>query len=155
MKQIHTNPIAKIPEVISAVLILIYVYAAVNQVQHIRFLQFVLLVSLSIGNKFSFLAWVIPLLQLTVVGLLLFPKFRYWGFLSTVFLMTALGIYTTYMAKSFSRLPCPCGSLLSSIGWLSHLVLNIVLLLTALLGILHEKGWLTAVKKKHKPTLQQ
>ena len=81
------------------------------------------------------LAWAVPAGELAIAALLLFPSTRFWGFklASGIFLLFA-GYVALVLTGIFGRIPCSCGGIVSTLGWWEHLVLNIVLLVTAILG---------------------
>lgn len=72
---------------------------------------------------------VLPLLELAVAVLLLFPRWVIWGFGLSVLLM---GVFTLYVGAVwlhlFDRVPCACGGFLSGLGWGQHLAVNLLLL---------------------------
>ncbi|EMS34051.1 hypothetical protein C943_03867 [Mariniradius saccharolyticus AK6] len=81
------------------------------------------------------LVYIIPSVEFVCGILLLVPVRRKIGFGIAVMLM---GLFTGYvvlvLTSVFGRIPCSCGGIVSTLGWSEHLVLNIVLLATAILG---------------------
>lgn len=86
------------------------------------------------------LVYIIPSAEFVSGILLLVPSKRKIGFGIAVMLM---GLFTGYVALIltgiFGRIPCSCGGIVSTLGWWEHLVLNSVLLVTAILGYRLEK----------------
>lgn len=71
------------------------------------------------------LAYTVPVSELLIVLLLLFSVSRWWGYLSSILLLT---VFTTYVGLiwvgAFPRVPCNCAGILESLGWAEHLLLN-------------------------------
>lgn len=77
----------------------------------------------------------LPLLELAVAVLLLFPRLVIWGFGLSVLLMGAFTLYVrAVLLHLFDRVPCACGGFLSGLGWGQHLVVNLVLLAVSVAG---------------------
>ena len=85
-----------------------------------------------------FLAWGIPVAELMVVVLLLWPSHRRWGFFSFLGLMLLFTGYLIYTLYFSPYTPCSCGSLISGMGWRSHILFNLFFIGLAVLGILLE-----------------
>ena len=63
------------------------------------------------------------------------PSTRIWGFkLASGLFLLFTGYVALVLTGIFGRIPCSCGGIVSTLGWWEHLVLNIVLLVTAILG---------------------
>lgn len=86
------------------------------------------------------LAWAAPTAELAIAALLLFPTTRILGFkLASGLFLLFTGYVALVLTGIFGRIPCSCGGIVSTLGWSEHLVLNIVLLATAILGYRLEK----------------
>ena len=72
------------------------------------------------------LTYVIPITELLIALLLLFSVTRWWGYLSSILLLT---VFTTYVGLiwvgAFPRVPCNCAGILNSLGWAEHFFLNL------------------------------
>lgn len=85
----------------------------------------------------STLAWLIPIAELAVVGLLLLPQTRLLGLYASFLLMLIFTIYVGgIMLSAYDRYPCPCGAMFRRMGWRKHFRVNIYLSSIALIGIL-------------------
>ncbi|MCI0922407.1 MauE/DoxX family redox-associated membrane protein [Sphingobacterium rhinopitheci] len=75
----------------------------------------------------------IPLLEILTVILIVIPKYRRLGFISSTFLMS---IFTLYIASAllyvWDKLPCGCGLILSQLNWQEHLWFNLTFLLLSI-----------------------
>lgn len=86
------------------------------------------------------LAYTIPIVELLIALLLLFSVTRWWGYLSSILLLT---IFTTYVGLiwvgAFPRVPCNCAGVLESLGWAEHFVLNLICIGIAIWGFRIER----------------
>lgn len=114
-----------IPEIISALFILLFVYTATTKLIEHESFRAVLGESPLIGKKANILSWLLPILELFTAALLFIPSFRKWGFTSALILMLIFTFYISYMILFASDLPCSCGGVISRITWPQHLVFNI------------------------------
>ena len=91
------------------------------------------------------LAYAIPTIELLIALLLLFSVSRWWGYLSSILLLT---VFTTYVGLiwvgAFPRVPCSCAGLLESMGWETHFWINSLLILLSIAGF-------GMIKKKRNP----
>lgn len=82
------------------------------------------------------LAYAIPISELLLACLLLFSLTRWWGYLSSLLLLT---VFTTYVGLiwvgAFPRVPCNCAGLLESLGWAEHFWLNLGLIGLSIWGM--------------------
>ncbi|WP_339750774.1 MauE/DoxX family redox-associated membrane protein [Algoriphagus aquimarinus] len=82
------------------------------------------------------LVYAVPISELLIALLLLFSISRWWGYLSSILLLT---IFTTYVGLiwvgAFPRVPCNCAGILNSLGWAEHFILNLLFIALAILGL--------------------
>lgn len=131
-----------IPEIISSLFLLLFVYTATTKLMEHESFRAVLSQSPLIGSKANVLSWVIPILELITSSLLFIPSFRKWGFAGAFILMATFTSYITYMIFFTKNLPCSCGGVISRMTWSQHLIFNIFF--TALAAF----AWGLALKKK-------
>ena len=82
------------------------------------------------------LAYIIPISELIVCLLLLFPITKKWGYYLSLILLTAFTGYIIYILSVYSNnLPCTCGGVISRLTWTQHLLLNITFMLLSLKAI--------------------
>ncbi len=120
---------------IATCFILLLVYAALTKL--LDYQKFVVQIGQSplLTNYASFIAWLIPAVEILIAVLLAWPRFRLVGLYGAFILMV---MFTAYIAAilSFSEdIPCSCGGVLEQLGWKEHLVFNVVFILLALAGI--------------------
>jgi len=114
-----------VPDIISALLILLFVYTAITKLIEQESFRTVLSQSPLIGTKATILSWVLPILELFTATLLFFPTMRKWGLASSLILMFSFTCYITYMILFARDLPCSCGGVISAMTWPEHLIFNI------------------------------
>ncbi|SFT96293.1 DoxX-like family protein [Algoriphagus locisalis] len=82
------------------------------------------------------LAYAVPITELLIASLLLFSVSRWWGYLSSILLLT---VFTTYVGLiwvgAFPRVPCNCAGILESMGWESHFWMNLGFIGVAVWGL--------------------
>lgn len=86
------------------------------------------------------LAYAVPTIELLIALLLLFSVSRWWGYLSSILLLT---VFTTYVGLiwvgAFPRVPCNCAGILESLGWEAHFWLNSVMIGISIIGLYFTK----------------
>ncbi|MEB2777320.1 hypothetical protein SYJ56_18545 [Algoriphagus sp. D3-2-R+10] len=87
------------------------------------------------------LAYAVPIVELLIASLLLFSVTRWWGFLSSILLLT---VFTTYVGLiwvgAFPRVPCNCAGIMESLGWAEHFWMNLGLIGLAVWGLRHREA---------------
>ncbi len=134
-----------IVEIIAALLILLFVYTGVSKFLTIDRFIHVLGESPLIGKVSSLIAWVLPITELFIAGLLFIPRTRSIGLYSSFILMLIFTIYLGYMLAFTPNLPCSCGGVLQQMSWPQHFIFNIFFTMLALSGI-----WLSRRKGRQK-----
>lgn len=134
------NELSKIP---SALLILLWIYTGLDKL--IRWEE-----SRNAFHNQTFpaelaevLAYAVPTVELLIAGLLLFSVSRWWGYLSSLLLLT---VFTTYVGLiwvgAFPRVPCNCAGILNSLGWTEHFLVNLLFIGIGTFGL-----YQTGIKK--------
>ena len=114
-----------VPDIISALFILLFVYTSITKLIEHESFRAVLSQSPLIGINATILSWVLPILELFTATLLFIPSLRKWGFISSLILMLLFTGYITYMILFARDLPCSCGGIISRMTWRQHLIFNI------------------------------
>ena len=129
-------------EIISAVFILVFLYAAVSKLaDHDQFAS-TLAKSPLLHRISPILSWVLPFIEIIISAFLLLPISKRLGLFLSLILMTIFTFYIAHMLLFSSDLPCSCGGVLTGLGWKKHLVFNIILTILAIVG------WRLASKNK-------
>ncbi len=129
------NPGSRLVEIISSLFILLFVYTAISKWLDFASFKAVIAESPLIGSVFYAVAWLLPLLELCVAGLLLFPSTRTMGLYAAAILMIAFTTYIIYMLLYASKLPCSCGGVIKYLSWRTHLVFNTIWIVLSVIAI--------------------
>lgn len=88
------------------------------------------------------LSYLVPFTELLIALLLLFSFSRWWGFLSSILLLTVFNTYVGLIwVGAFPRVPCNCAGILETLSWSVHFWLNSFLIILSIVGIwlIHRK----------------
>lgn len=132
MKQIHYQ---RIIEIIAAIFILLFTYAAISKLFDYNAFKNTLYFSPLLSSYAAVLAWGLPVVELIISGLLFIPHKRETGLYASFALMLILTIYLAYMVLYSPHLPCSCGGVLQQMTWPQHLWFNIGFTILAAAGI--------------------
>lgn len=80
-------------------------------------------------------AWMIPVIELLIAGLLLMPAYRLKGLFASLFLFGLYTIYLTCMLDNRYAFPCHCGEVLQSFSLKAHIIFNFVCVFVVGVGI--------------------
>jgi hypothetical protein len=123
-------------EIISSLLILLFVYAALSKLFDYKTFLFQLRRSPYIKNMAEIVVWLLPLGELIIVLTLAIKRTRTVGLYLSFFLMLLFTGYI-YLIQHFSYyVPCSCGGVLSNMSWNQHLIFNLGFVFLSLTGIL-------------------
>ena len=135
-------------------LIFLFTYTGLTKLIDHTVFKSSILQSPIIGNYATLISLLIPLLELSIVVMLAFDKYRQKGFLFSLLLMTAFTIYIIYMILFIPHLPCSCGGILKELSWSNHLLFNsfvILLILVSLLSQNKHKLFIAINRTSRKP----
>lgn len=128
--------------VITAVLILLFIYTAAAKLSNISKFESELINQTIPKASVPLLLWLIPLAEIFIACLLALRPTRKMGFYGSALLMS---LFTGYMGSVllnfFDRVPCSCGGVLKSMSFEVHFIFNFFFLLLSTAGI-----WLLSVK---------
>lgn len=125
-----------IVEIISALLVFLFIYAALSKLLDFGKFNYQLHQSPFITNISWFVVWAIPAGEILIAVLLIIKRTRLAGLYLSFFLMLLFTGYIYIMLKYSSYLPCSCGGVLSSMSWKQHFVFNLAFTGLSLSGIL-------------------
>lgn len=124
-----------IVEIITALFILLFVYAAVSKfIDHQRFTAQIRQTPF-LKTFAVWIAWVIPIVEIVISIMLAIPRLRSYGLYSSFSLMLLFTSYIIVITKFSSYIPCSCGGVLEKMSWNQHLVFNIFFTFIAVIGI--------------------
>lgn len=125
-----------IVEIISSLLILLFMYAAVSKLLDYETFKLQLSKSPFITEFAGVTAWALPVGEILVGLALAVNKFRLFGLYASLFLMTLFTGYIYLIINLSDYIPCSCGGVLSKLTWTEHLWVNIFFLCISMLAIL-------------------
>ena len=123
-------------EIISALLILLFVYTALSKFYERSFFEAQLHFYPYINKASVLLSWLLPSVELLCALLLIAPFSRLAGLYIA---LTLLIIFTTYLAVMSivkNNLPCSCGGVVQQMTWQQHILFNVVFIILSIIGII-------------------
>lgn len=117
-------------------LIFLFTYTGITKLIDHSIFKSSILQSPVIRDYATIISWLIPLLELVIVIMLVFKKYRQKGLQFSLLLMIMFTVYITYMILFISNLPCSCGGVLKELSWGNHLLFNGIFILLILISLL-------------------
>lgn len=124
-----------IVEIISSLLILLFMYAAVSKLLDYQTFKVQLSKSPFITQFAEVTAWALPVGEILVGLALTSKKTRLIGLYASLLLMTMFTTYIYAMINYSYYIPCSCGGILSKLGWEEHLWFNLGFTLICIVAI--------------------
>lgn len=123
-------------EVISALFIFLFVYAALNKM--LDFEKFEVELGKSpVLNVFSrYIAFTMPVVELLIALLLIIKRFQYIALYASFSLMVIFSAYIITILNFSTYIPCSCGGILENMTWRQHLIFNMGFVVLAAIAIL-------------------
>jgi uncharacterized membrane protein YphA (DoxX/SURF4 family) len=125
-----------IVELISFLLILLFVYAAANKLMDLNKFRITIGQSPLLAPFSQILAWAIPVVEIIISVFLSTTKFRSIGLYLSFCLMVLFTAYVFVVMHLAAFVPCSCGGILETLSWEQHLWFNLVFVLLAIIGVL-------------------
>lgn len=122
-------------ELSAALLILLFVYTASSKLITRPAFADVLGQSPLIGERAYFISWLVPLTEIIISMLLLWPATRLIGFYASLSVLILFTGYIALMIKFSSHLPCSCGGVIQLLSWKQHLFFNLIFILISAAGV--------------------
>ncbi len=136
--KLNTNIKKILIEIVSLLYVVLFIYAAVSKLIDFENFKVQLGQSPLLSAFATPVAIGVPVLEIVIAVMLLLPKFKLYGLLSSFTLMVMFTAYI-YIILNFSQfIPCSCGGVLEKMTWNQHLIFNIVFVLLAGLAILFQ-----------------
>ena len=123
------------PDVTAALFITLYLYTALEKLKDQYGFFKALERSELIGPIAGFLSWAVPLSELVIVVLLIFPRTRISGLVAATLLIISFTVYIGVMIATASELPCTCGGIIQDLTWREHFVVNSSFMLLGIFSI--------------------
>jgi hypothetical protein len=135
-------------EVITAILLLLWIYTGLNKVIHFEKFRFETGRSPFLQHIVPLVAIAVPTSELLIAGLLIFKGTRVMGLYASLFLMTLFTGYVYVMLHYAYDLPCSCGGIIELLTWEQHLIVNVTITLLTAVAILLQSR-LAMLNKHH------
>ena len=129
--------------------ILLFVYAATSKLADYDKFIVQLRQSPMLTAFAEIIVWLIPMIEIIISILLLFPASALLGLYGSFSLMVTFTFYIITIQNFSEYVPCSCGGILEYLNWNEHLYFNIGFIILAIAGILLE-----TVKARQKYLLQ-
>lgn len=124
----------------SILLILLWTYTGIDKILHWQDSRKAFHNQTFPAELAEVLAYAVPTIELLIALLLLFSVSRWWGYLSSILLLT---VFTTYVGLiwvgAFPRVPCNCAGVLESLSWKAHFWLNSGMIGISIIGLYFTK----------------
>lgn len=122
-------------EIICALLVLLWVYAALSKwADHERFmLQSER--SPVYGNFAGVVFYTVPTIEIVIALMLVFERTRKVGLYLSAGLLSVFTLYIVYVLNFAAYVPCSCGGVISSLTWAQHLLFNSAFIILNTVGI--------------------
>nr|WP_068891206.1 MauE/DoxX family redox-associated membrane protein [Pedobacter panaciterrae] len=125
-----------IVEVISALFILLFVYAALSKMQEFEQFQVELSKSPVLNAYSKYIAIFIPGIELLIAISLITNRFQFLALYASFTLMVMFSAYVVVILKFSSYIPCSCGGILENMTWIQHLIFNMGFVILSIIAIL-------------------
>ncbi|HET6994904.1 MAG TPA: MauE/DoxX family redox-associated membrane protein [Chitinophagaceae bacterium] len=124
----------KLPEIIAALLILLFCYTGITKLIDHDLFKIALSQSELLSSISKPVSWTLPLLELGLTILLVIPGTRKAGFMIAFCVLALFTLYILYMLLFASNRPCTCGGVLKKLSWQQHIVFNVFFAALSFIG---------------------
>lgn len=124
-------------DIISAVFVVLFVYAAGSKLMDYGKFRVQLSQSPLLTVFAGIVVWLVPAVEITVAALLITIRFRLIGLYATFTLMVMFTAYIVAITQFSDYVPCSCGGVLEKLSWNQHLVFNIIFTALAFVAVLY------------------
>lgn len=119
--------------------IILFVYTASSKLQDYAVFQRGLSHSVLLKPYSATLAWLIPAVEILISMLLIIPKTRRYGLISSLLIMIAFTSYLIYMISYGGPKTCGCGGVIQSLTWVQHIWFNIAFIFLAGIALMFSR----------------
>ncbi len=122
-------------EIISFLLVLLFMYAAVSKLIDIEKFKVQISQSPLLVAVKGVVPWAVPGIEILTSFMLMNPTLRLLGMHVAFIIMVVFTAYIVAILTISPSIPCSCGGVLQAMSWKVHLVFNAGITLVAVLGI--------------------
>jgi len=123
-------------EVLSALLVFLFIYTSISKLLDYHTFRQQLGQSPFITLYAPVIVWALPLGEIIIAGLLLYPRTRLTGFYLSFFILSLFTFYLIAMLRLSYFIPCSCGGVLQHLSWNTHIVFNTAFIILSTIGVL-------------------
>lgn len=123
-------------EIISALFILLFLYAAVSKLFEYEKFKLQLGQSPLLNSWSALIAWLVPGIEILLTILLTLQATRLIALYASFCIMVMFTTYIVVILHFSEYTPCSCGGVLETMTWSQHLIFNIVFIALAAISIL-------------------
>lgn len=133
-------------EFVTVLYIILFLYTGINKLMDFRVFEKQLDASLILRPFAKLIVYGLPLLEFTLVLLLIVPRWRLKGLHMSTGLMILFTLYIIFILISSTKQPCSCGGIISEMSWPQHIIFNTVLTILAIIAIIFLKDSKVALR---------
>jgi hypothetical protein len=127
-----------IVEIISYLFIFLFLYTGISKLIDIKHFVSQIKQSPLIEPWSTWIAIIIPSVEIFISIMLLFPRWRIAGLYGCLALMVMFATYIIAILQFGNQVPCSCGGIISRMSWQTHRIFNIVFVFLAIIAIILE-----------------
>jgi len=124
-------------DIISGLLVILWTYAALSK--WIQFKAFTVSLFNQALPRWSIypLSYLLPFCELLIAIALCFTSYRKKALWASFILLSVFTVYISgALLNLFSRFPCSCGGMISTLSWKDHLWFNIFFIVLSVVGLI-------------------
>lgn len=123
-------------EIISAVFVLLFVYAACTKLLDYEKSKLQISQSPVLTQFAGIVVWLVPAIEIVIALMLSIQRFRLIGLYLSYTMMVMFTAYIIVITRISDYVPCSCGGVLEKLSWNEHLVFNMVFVVLGAVSIL-------------------
>jgi methylamine utilization protein MauE len=143
---------SNIVEIISSLLIILFIYTGLNKMLDYDTFKFQLGRSPFVQPIAGFIAATLPAGELLIALALILKRTRLLGLYASFFLMALFTGYIWAMLHYSYYVPCSCGGILAAMSWNDHLIFNSAFTALAMIGVILQSK-INSIRKIPKATV--
>jgi Methylamine utilisation protein MauE len=132
----NTQKKAITAEIISALFIFLFLYAAISKLIDFEKFRVELAKSPILNFISDLVAFTIPSFEIFLSALLTIKRFQFIALYASFSLMVMFSAYIVVILKFSPYIPCSCGGILQNMSWVQHLWLNFLFMFLGATGVL-------------------
>jgi len=122
-------------EVICYLFVFLFAYTGISKYLLYNNFRIELMKSSLTRNYATPIAIFVPMIEIAIAILLLINSTRKFGLYCSLALMVIFTSYVFYLLAFAPYLPCHCAGIIETMTWTQHLIFNIALIATSVIGI--------------------